>query len=53
MQNVNKPRRPLSLRTQTLRQLATTDLSIVVGGQASAKTIPCSIPCSDICSSGL
>ena len=52
MKNLNKPRRSLPLRTETVRQLAAIELSDVVGGLASAKTIPCSIPCSDICSSG-
>jgi hypothetical protein len=52
MMNVKKPRRPLSLQTETLRRLTTLELSDVVGGMAP-KTLPCSIPCTTICSGGL
>jgi hypothetical protein len=52
MLNVKKPRRALSLQTETLRQLTALELSDVVGGMPP-KTIPCSIPCTSICSSGL
>ena len=53
MQNVKKPRRPLSLHTETVRQLAVIELNAVVGGRPPVGSIPCSIPCTDICSSGL
>lgn len=53
MKNVKKPRRPLSLHTETVRQLAGVELTAVVGGQRPVGSIPCSVPCTGICSSGL
>ena len=52
MLNAKKPRRALSLHTETVRQLAGVELKAVVGGQLPVETIPCSIPCTGICSSG-
>lgn len=53
MQNLKKSRRPLSLQTETIRQLAGVELTAVAGGRLPVGTLPCSIPCTDICSSGL
>lgn len=53
MLNVKKPRRALSLHTETVRQLATVELDAVVGGRPPVGTVPCSVPCTGICSSGL
>ena len=52
MLNVKKPRRPLSLQTETVRKLTTLELADVVGGMPP-NSLPCSIPCTSICSSGL
>jgi hypothetical protein len=53
MQNIKKSRRTLSLHTETVRQLAGVELAAVAGGRPPVGTLPCSIPCTDICSSGL
>jgi len=53
MQNIKKSRRTLSLHTETVRQLAGVELAAVAGGRPPVATLPCSIPCTDICSSGL
>lgn len=53
MLNVKKPRRTLSLQTETVRQLSGVELKAVAGGMLPVGTIPCSIPCTGICSSGL
>ena len=48
-----KPRHALSLRTETVRQLASVELTEVAGGRPPVGTVPCSIPCTSICSSSL
>jgi hypothetical protein len=52
MLNTKKPRRALPLNTETLRQLSTVELTEIAGG-VPPRTLPCSIPCTTICSSGL
>jgi len=52
MLNVKKQRRALSLQPDTVRRLTTVDLAEIVGG-VRANTLPCSIPCTGICSSGM
>jgi len=52
MLNVKKPRRALSLHTETIRELASVELKKVDGGRPPVESIPCSIPCTGICSSG-
>jgi hypothetical protein len=53
MMNVKKSRRALSLHTETVRQLASVELEAVAGGRPPVNSVPCSIPCTGICSSGL
>jgi hypothetical protein len=53
MLNMKKPRRALSLHTETIRQLSSVELKQVDGGRPPVGTVPCSIPCTGICSSTL
>ena len=46
----SQPRRALALQRDTVRQLSTVELHDVAGG-LPPRSLPCSIPCTGICSS--
>lgn len=52
MKPIKKDRKALALQPETIRRLGTVELTQVAGGMMN-RTLPCSVPCTDICSSGL
>jgi hypothetical protein len=52
MKTIKTNKKSLALQPETIRRLSAVELSQVAGAMMN-RTLPCSIPCTDICSSGL
>lgn len=52
MKTIKTNKKSLALQTETIRRLSAVELTQVAAGMMN-RTMPCSIPCTDICSSGL
>ena len=52
MKTIKKDKKSLALQPETIRRLSGVELTQVAAGMMN-RTLPCSIPCTDICSSGL